>query len=65
MKNEAYTIKYINQPSPLTTKHVYAKRQTRRQNECMQIDKYENEHDGGSKNKIKLRLIIHKLIIIG
>jgi hypothetical protein len=28
-------------------------------------DKYENEHDGGSKEKIKLRLISHKLIIIG
>jgi hypothetical protein len=31
----------------------------------MQIDKYEHEHDGGSKNKMKLRLISHKLIIIG
>jgi hypothetical protein len=31
----------------------------------MQIDKYEHEHDGGSKNKMKLRLISNKLIIIG
>jgi hypothetical protein len=33
--------------------------------QCMQIDKYEHEHDGGSKNKMKLRLISNKLIIIG
>jgi hypothetical protein len=32
--------------------------------QCMQIDKYEHEHDGGCK-KMKLRLISHKLIIIG
>jgi hypothetical protein len=25
--------------------------------QCMQINKYEHEHDGGSKNKTKLRLI--------
>jgi hypothetical protein len=50
MENEAYIIKYINQWSLLNTKYVYAKRQTRRwQNECTQINKYEHEHDGGSK----------------
>jgi hypothetical protein len=32
--------------------------------QCMQKDKYENEHDGASKT-MKLRLIGHKLIIIG
>jgi hypothetical protein len=25
--------------------------------QCMQINKYEHEHDGGSKKKTKLRLI--------
>jgi hypothetical protein len=30
----------------------------------MQIDKYENEYDEGSKIKMKLRLVSHKLIII-
>jgi hypothetical protein len=31
---------------------------------CMQINKYDHEHNGGSKEKIKLRLIRHKFIII-
>jgi hypothetical protein len=52
MENGSYIIKYIKQPSQLYAKNVYAKTQTHRwQNECTQIDKYENEHDGGSKNK--------------
>jgi hypothetical protein len=32
--------------------------------QCIQINKYEHEHDGGSKEKIKLRLVSHTLIII-
>jgi hypothetical protein len=33
-------------------------------NACKQINKYDHELDGGSKKKIKLRLIRHNLIII-
>jgi hypothetical protein len=64
METEAYIIKY-KQPSLLCAKHVYAKQHhVDNKMQCMQINKYEHEHDGGSKEKIKLRLISHKLIII-
>jgi hypothetical protein len=43
MENEAYIIKYIKQPSQLCAKyHVDNKIQ------CMQINIYEYEYDGGS-----------------
>jgi hypothetical protein len=58
METEAYIIKYIKQPSQLCAKHVYAKKHhVDNKMQCMQINKYEHEHDGGSKNIIKLRLI--------
>jgi hypothetical protein len=58
MKNETYNIKYIKQPSQLCAKHVYAnKHHVDNKMQCMQENKYELEHDGGSKKKTKLRLI--------
>jgi hypothetical protein len=58
MENEAYIIKYIKQPSQLCAKHVYTKKHhVDNKMQCMQINKYEHEHDGGSKKKTKLRLI--------
>jgi hypothetical protein len=56
MENEAYNIKYIKQPSQLCTKHVYTKKH-HIDNKMQCINKYEHEHDGGSKKKTKLRLI--------
>jgi hypothetical protein len=52
METGAYIIKYIKKTSLLYAKHVYAK-QHRVDNkmQCMQINKYEHEHDGGSKNE--------------
>jgi hypothetical protein len=65
METEAYINKYIKQPSQLCAKHVYAKKHhVDNKMQCMQINKYDHEHDGGSKEKIKLRLISHKFIII-
>jgi hypothetical protein len=58
METEAYIIKYIKQPSQLCAKHVYAKKHhVDNKMQCMQINKYKHEHDGGSKKKTKLRLI--------
>jgi hypothetical protein len=58
METKAYIIKYIKQPSLLWAKHVYAKQHhIHNKIQCMQINKYEHEHDGGSKKKTKLRLI--------
>jgi hypothetical protein len=58
MENEAYIIKYIKQPSQLCTRHVYTKKHhVDNKMQCMKINKYEHEHDGGSKKKTKLRLI--------
>jgi hypothetical protein len=58
MENEAYIIKYTKQQSKLCTKHVYAKKHhVDNKMQCMQINKYDHENDGGSKNKSKLRLI--------
>jgi hypothetical protein len=54
METEAYIIKYIKQPSQLCAKHVYAKKHhVDNKMQCMQINKYDHEHDGGSK-KLKL-----------
>jgi hypothetical protein len=65
MENEAYIIKYIKQRSQLCAKYVYAKKHhVDNKMHCMQINKYDHEHDGGSKEKIKRRLISHKLIIM-
>jgi hypothetical protein len=39
-------------------KHVYARQHhVDNKMQCMQINKYEHKHDGGSKKKTKLRLI--------
>jgi hypothetical protein len=58
METEAYIIKYIKQPSLLCAKHVYAKQHhIDNETQCMQINKYAHEHDGGSKKKTKIRLI--------
>jgi hypothetical protein len=58
METEAYIIKYIKQPSLLCAKHVYAKQHhVDNKMQCIKINKYEHEHDGGSKKKTKLRLI--------
>jgi hypothetical protein len=58
MENEVFTIKYIKQPSQLCAKHVYAKKHhIDNKMQCMQINKYDYEHDGGSKKKTKLKLI--------
>jgi hypothetical protein len=58
METETYIIKYIKQPSLLCAKHVYAKQHhVDNKMQCMEINKYEHEHDGGSKKKTKLRLI--------
>jgi hypothetical protein len=54
MENEAYIIKHTKQPSQLCTKHVYAKKHhVDNKMQCMQINKYdrEHEHDGGSKKE--------------
>jgi hypothetical protein len=57
-ETEAYIIKYIKQPSLLCAKHVYAKQHhVDNKMQCIKINKYEHEHDGGSKKKTKLRLI--------
>jgi hypothetical protein len=57
METEAHIIKYIKQPSQLCAKQVYAKQHhVDNKMQCMQINKYEHEHDGGSKEKTKLRL---------
>jgi hypothetical protein len=50
MENETYIINYIKQPSQLCTKHVYANHVDNKM-QCMQINKYEHEHDGGSKKE--------------
>jgi hypothetical protein len=58
MKTEAYTIKYIKQPSQLCAKYVYAKKHhVDNKMHCMQINKYDHEHDDDSKKKTKLILI--------
>jgi hypothetical protein len=58
METEAYIIKYIKQPRQLCAKHVYAKQHhVDNKMQCIQINKYEHEHDGGSKKKTKLRII--------
>jgi hypothetical protein len=58
MENESYIIKYIRQPSQLCAKHVYAKKHhIDNKIQCMQINKYEHEHNGGSKKKTKRRLV--------
>jgi hypothetical protein len=58
METEAYIIKHIKQPSLLCAKHVNAKQHhVDNKMQCIQINKYEHEHDGGSKNKNKHRLI--------
>jgi hypothetical protein len=55
METEVYIIKYIKQPIQLCAKHVYAKKHhVDNKMQCMKINKYENEHDGGSKNKLNL-----------
>jgi hypothetical protein len=52
MENESHVIKYIKQPSQLYAKHVYAKKHhVDNKIQCMQINKYEHEHDGGSKKE--------------
>jgi hypothetical protein len=52
MKNEAYIIKYIKQPSQLCAKYVYTKQHhVDNKMQCMQINKYDHEHDGGSKRE--------------
>jgi hypothetical protein len=52
MEIEAYIIKYIKQSNQLCAKHVYAKKHhVENKMQCMQINKYELEHDGGSKKK--------------
>jgi hypothetical protein len=52
MENEAYIIKYIKQPSQLCAKHVYTKKHHEdNKMQCMQINKYDHEHDGGSKKE--------------
>jgi hypothetical protein len=52
MENEAYIIKYMKQPSQLCTKHVHTKKHhVDNKMQCMQINKYDHEHDGGSKKK--------------
>jgi hypothetical protein len=62
METEAYIIKYIKQPSQLCAKHVYAKKHhDDNKMQCMQINKYEYEHYGGSKKKTKLILITTSL----
>jgi hypothetical protein len=51
MDMKAYIIKY-KQPSQLYAKHVDAKKHhVDNKMQCMQINKYEHEHDGGSKNE--------------
>jgi hypothetical protein len=55
METEAYIIKYIKQPSQLRAKHVYAKKHhVDNKMQCMQINKYDHEHDSGKKIKLKL-----------
>jgi hypothetical protein len=50
METKAYIIKYIKQPSQLCAKHVYPKKHhVDNKMQCMQINKYDHEHDGGSK----------------
>jgi hypothetical protein len=57
METESYIIKYIKEPSQLCAKHVYAKKHhVDNKIQCMQINKYDHEHDGGSKKKTKLIL---------
>jgi hypothetical protein len=52
MENEAYITKYIKQLSQLCTKHVYSKHNhVDNKMQCMQINKYHHEHDGGSKKE--------------
>jgi hypothetical protein len=52
METEAYIIMYIKQSSQLCAKHVYAKKHHEdNKMQCMQINKYEHEHDGCSKKK--------------
>jgi hypothetical protein len=51
MDMKAYIIKY-KQPSQLYAKHVDAKKHyVDNKMQCMQINKYEHEHDGGSKKE--------------
>jgi hypothetical protein len=58
MENESYIIKYIKQLSQLCAKHVYAKKHhVDSKMQCMQMNKYVHEHDSGSKEKTKHRLI--------
>jgi hypothetical protein len=58
METEAHIIKYIKQPSLLCAKHVYSKQHhVDNKMQCMQINKYEHEHDGGFKKRTILRLI--------
>jgi hypothetical protein len=65
MATEAYIIKYIKQLCQLCAKHVYAKKHhVDNKMQCMQINKYDHEHDGASKEKIKVIVISHKLIIM-
>jgi hypothetical protein len=50
MENESYIMKYIKHPRQLYAKYVYAKKHhVDNKMQCMQIDKCEHEHDGGSK----------------
>jgi hypothetical protein len=50
MKHTSF--KYIKQPSQLCTKHVYTKKHhIDNKMQCMQINKYDHEHDGGSKKE--------------
>jgi hypothetical protein len=49
MDMKAYIIMYIKQPSQLCAKYVYTKQHhVDNKMQCMQINKYEYEHDGGS-----------------
>jgi hypothetical protein len=62
MENEACIIKYIKLPSQLCAKHIYTKKHhVDNKMQCMQINKYEHEHDGGSKNKTEVILITTSL----
>jgi hypothetical protein len=55
METEAFIIKYIKQPSQLRAKHVYAnKHHVENKMQCMQINKYDHEHDSGKKRKLYL-----------
>jgi hypothetical protein len=55
METEAYIINYIKQPSQLCAKYVYAKKHhVDNKMQCMQINKYDHEHDSGKKRKLNL-----------